>query len=56
MVRELRRGIICALLIAMLWTAIYLVMGISTASAVLAAVAAAAIRVAVYSVNRAPKL
>jgi hypothetical protein len=45
--RELRRGLICALLIAMLWSAIYWVMGISITSAVLAAAVVAVVRLAV---------
>jgi hypothetical protein len=45
-IQELRRGLICALLIAMLWAALYFVMGVSTVSAILAAMAAAVVRLA----------
>jgi uncharacterized protein YacL len=45
--RELRRGLICALLIATLWSTIYWVMGISIISAVLAAAVATIVRFAV---------
>jgi hypothetical protein len=49
MVLELRRGLICALCIATLWAGIYWVMGMSSISAVTAAIAAAAVRFAVLT-------
>jgi hypothetical protein len=52
--RELRRGLICALLIATLWIAIYFLMGVSTMSAVLAAIAAAAVRLAIPNAKNFP--
>jgi hypothetical protein len=48
-VLELRRGLICALSIATLWAGIYWMMGVSSISAILAAIAAAAVRFAVLN-------
>jgi hypothetical protein len=48
-VLELRRGLICALFIATLWAGIYWMTGVSSISAILAAIAAAAVRFAVLN-------
>jgi hypothetical protein len=48
-VLELRRALICALFIATLWAGIYWMMGVSSISAILAAIAAAAVRLAVLT-------
>jgi hypothetical protein len=48
-VLELRRGLICALFIATLWAGIYWMMGVSSISAILEAIAAAAVRFAVLN-------
>jgi len=51
LVLEFRRALICALFIATLWAGIYWMMGVSSISAILAAIAAAAVRFAVLTLG-----
>ena len=50
-IRSILAGFICAVFVASLWTAIYLLMGLSLVSATLAASAAALVRAAISRVE-----